>query len=235
MLPISNIQTSPIQAAQQLLITVADHWDSIHGQLIALQRAGDRWSWACKPIAVTLGKHGLQYAQGLVAWDEVSLKKEGDWKTPVGAFTLSGAFGYAPTANFTALPYCAVTEKHKAVDDPKSRYYNQIVRTDIVTEKDWQSAEDMLRQDDLYKWGIVVDFNKNPVVAGSGSCIFMHLWRDANRYTAGCTAMAESDMAFLLRWLRPVPKPVLVQGDRTTLNQLLPQLGLTAALPHLLA
>ena len=227
-LPIQSIQRTPIEQARQLLITRADSWSAITGQLWALEKKNEHWIQVRAPIPVTLGKNGLQWAQGLVTWSAPATKKEGDWKTPVGAFTLSGAYGYADAeeAAFVQLPYLPVTQQHKAVDDPNSRYYNQIVREDLVAEKDWQSAEEMKREDHLYQWGIIVDFNRKHIVPGGGSCIFMHLWRDANRYTAGCTAMAESDMTFLLRWLRPVPKPVLVQGDRTTLEKLLPELSL---------
>jgi len=227
-LPIQQVNQEPIREARQLLVTIANSWDAIHGQLLVLERSGDSWRPVRDAIPVTLGKNGLQWAQGLVEWSASETKKEGDWKTPVGAFTLSGAYGYADAsaAAFVQMPYLPVTKQHKAVDDPNSRYYNQIVREDLVAEKDWQSAEEMKRDDHLYKWGIVVDFNRKHIIPGGGSCIFMHLWRNPDRYTAGCTAMTEEDMLFLLRWLRPVPKPVLVQADKKKMNLLLEALGL---------
>lgn len=227
-LPIKVLHLEAIKAARQLVIVQADSWSSITGQLWALEQKDEQWTPVVAPLPVTLGKNGLTYGNGLVEWHAPDTKREGDWKTPVGAYTLSGAYGYATAADaeWVQLPYLAATPQHKAVDDPNSRYYNQIVREDLVADKDWTSAEEMVRQDHLYKWGVIVDFNRKNIVPGGGSCIYMHLWREANRYTAGCTAMAEEDMGFLLRWLRPVPKPVLVQGDKGTLQELLPALSL---------
>src|SRR5262249_47021952 len=50
---------------------------------------------------------------------------------------------------------------------------------------------------------------------GAGSCIFLHVWRDAASPTVGCTAMAKPALAELLAWLDPdallvvLPEPVL--------------------------
>jgi len=67
--------------------------------------------------------------------------------------------------------------------------------------------------DDLYKWGVVVAHNP-PAIPGAGSCIFLHVWKDARSATAGCTAMPEQDLVHLLRWLDPRARPVLVQMPR---------------------
>ena len=96
------------------------------------------------------------------------------------------------------------------VDDVKSAYYNQIVKPDTV-KKDWSSAETMRMKTDVYKYGIFVDYNVNPVIAGEGSCIFMHIWSKRTSPTAGCTAMTKDNILKLIRFLDKSQNPVLVQ------------------------
>jgi hypothetical protein len=76
---------------------------------------------------------------------------------------------------------------------------------------DWTGSERMLRPDELYRWGILVDHNTNPAVAGGGSCIFMHIWRGPGKPTVGCTAMPQAEIESLLGWLDPSRGPLLVQ------------------------
>jgi L,D-peptidoglycan transpeptidase YkuD (ErfK/YbiS/YcfS/YnhG family) len=60
----------------------------------------------------------------------------------------------------------------------------------------------MKRKDVLYKLGLVVDYNQRPVVAGAGSAIFIHIWRNENKGTAGCAALAESNLVQLVQSLK---------------------------------
>jgi len=69
----------------------------------------------------------------------------------------------------------------------------------------------MLRQDELYRWGILVDHNAGSPVAGNGSCIFMHIWRGPGEPTVGCTAMPAAEIEKVLGWLDPASQPLLVQ------------------------
>jgi D-alanyl-D-alanine dipeptidase len=96
------------------------------------------------------------------------------------------------------------------VDDSRSLYYNRIVDATLV-RPDWSSSEEMLRKDMLYRFGIVIEHNVNPVIAGRGSCIFLHIWEGAKNGTSGCTAISVEDMEMLLLWLIPEAKPILVQ------------------------
>jgi D-alanyl-D-alanine dipeptidase len=76
---------------------------------------------------------------------------------------------------------------------------------------DWNSSEHMLRSDDLYRWGVVVDHNADPPRPGAGSCIFLHIWRGPGQPTVGCTAMPQENLESVLGWLDPAKKPLLVQ------------------------
>ena len=108
------------------------------------------------------------------------------------------------------MPYVNLTSSVECVDDTASKFYNQVVDRSSVSP-DWNSSEHMLRSDDLYRWGILVEHNSAPAVAGGGSCIFMHIWRGPGQPTVGCTAMPQADLESLIAWLDPARTPLLVQ------------------------
>jgi D-alanyl-D-alanine dipeptidase len=112
-----------------------------------------------------------------------------------------------------------VDNKTFCVDDSKSAYYNQIVKTDTI-KKDWTSAETMRMKSDVYKFGVFVDYNVNPAIPAMGSCIFMHIWSGGTEPTAGCTAMKESDILKLIGFLDTKKNPILVQLPQSEYNKL---------------
>jgi D-alanyl-D-alanine dipeptidase len=146
-------------------------------------------------------------------------KKEGDNKAPAGIFHLGPAFGYAAAerASWIKLRYVPLTKSSEGVDDPRSRYYNQLVDRSKIARVDWHSSEKMLRADVLYKWGLVVAHNSS-ATPGAGSCIFLHIWRNSSAATAGCTAMPEQNLVSLLHWLDPAAHPILTQMPRKDYN-----------------
>ena len=87
-------------------------------------------------------------------------------------------------------------------------------------EQLWNSWEEMKRTDHLYELGAVVEHNAAPVVKGRGSAIFLHVWEAKGVPTAGCTAMAKNDLAALIRWLKPVKNPCLIQAPVDELERL---------------
>ena len=125
-------------------------------------------------------------------------KREGDGRSPSGIFGLSLAFGYA-AAGDTALPYRCCTMADRWVDDPDSPDYNRWVTAPHPA----RSAERMRRDDDLYEFGLVVDYNCDPAVPGAGSAIFVHVRDERGGGTAGCLALPRAEMVALLRRLRP--------------------------------
>ena len=88
----------------------------------------------------------------------------------------------------------------------------------------------MLRDDDLYKWGVFVEHNTKPTKPEYGSCIFFHLWRGPGKHTAGCTAMTENNMLDLIKWLDASKEPRLVQ----LVNEDYPEFAKNLALPEVI-
>ncbi|MGN1456571.1 MAG: L,D-transpeptidase [Acutalibacteraceae bacterium] len=120
---------------------------------------------------------------------------ENSKKTPLGFYQLGEGF-YIDEKPSTSYPMFKITDDTYWVDDPKSKYYNQ--KVEGTDNKDWKSAEHMISETDAYKYGIVINYNTDPVVANAGSAIFMHC---KNSTTSGCVAVPEDIMKTILEWL----------------------------------
>ncbi|MDD6488789.1 MAG: L,D-transpeptidase family protein [Clostridia bacterium] len=120
---------------------------------------------------------------------------ENSKKTPLGFYQLGEGF-YIDDKPSTSYPMFRITEDTYWVDDPKSVYYNQ--KVEGTEKKDWESAEHMISETDAYKYGIVINYNTDPVVANAGSAMFMHC---KNSATSGCVAVPEDIMKTILEWL----------------------------------
>ena len=73
-----------------------------------------------------------------------------------------------------------------------------------------KSFERMRRSDGLYQYGIVIGYNRHPVISGAGSAIFMHVWRGYNSPTSGCVAVNQRYLRKILHWLNRQEKPVIL-------------------------
>jgi L,D-peptidoglycan transpeptidase YkuD (ErfK/YbiS/YcfS/YnhG family) len=199
----------------QLILVIIPHWNAVSGKLYRWERASysDPWQEVGDPISITVGKNGMAWGLGL--HEEVLdplKKKEGDARAPAGIFALGTVFGDSQHSSYAInMPYLVVEEDLEAIDDPESRFYNQILRRSSVSAADWKSSEKMKEVGFLYALGIVVKHNENPPVPFAGSCIFIHIGSEPIEGTAGCTAMAEEDLIKLVSWLDEKKKPLLVQ------------------------
>lgn len=204
--------------SKQILLVLAEGWDSSVGHLQRFARAAAKADWAAVggAIPVSLGRSGLAWGRG---WhperhDSRPSKCEGDGRAPAGVFAIPALFGAQMPPEALCLPFVVATPGLKCVDDPASVHYNRFVDVDRGVHADWASCEDMLRSDERYILGAVVAHNRDPVVPGGGSCIFLHVWGGPGVPTAGCTAMAPADMRALACWLDGAANPVLVQLPR---------------------
>jgi len=223
----ASVSVLPSSCGQCIIVTTPS-WPASTGTLRAFDRAsGGNWRLHGQPVDVRLGSAGLAWGRGLFNDDHLPgpRKAEGDKKAPAGVFKLLFCFGYQQTAPDTRLRYRAIDAATVTVDDPRSRFYNQMLEATSVRHPDWKSAEKMRLPDDRYKWGIVVGHNVPPV-PGAGSCIFMHVWKNSATTTVGCTAMPEKALVNLLRWLDPAKHPLLVQMPAPVYGQMQSDPGL---------
>lgn len=201
----------------QLVVVTTPNLNASAGiiQLFERESALTSWHLVAKPEKAVIGRKGFAWSQNTprVLGDKKPLKKEGDKKTPAGFFYLSAIFGDASASRMGDLkmPYLRATHTLVCVDDVNSTYYNQIVDSSTVAKKDWKSHENMKRNDNLYRLGVVIDYNIFPTIKGNGSCIFLHIWRSSHSPTIGCTATAPKVMNKLVSWLELEKKPILVQ------------------------
>jgi L,D-peptidoglycan transpeptidase YkuD (ErfK/YbiS/YcfS/YnhG family) len=201
------------QSTKQLLLVIADDFDSDHALLQAYERSDKRWQKVFAPIRVNLGRNGLGWGEGLMAFahrDDEPVKHEGDGKSPAGLFSLDLFFGYEEEV--FAFAYKRVDGSTLCIDESGSAQYNQI----ITLEKDenasqrFKSFEYMKREDDLYRLGIVVGHNKK-ALKERGSCIFIHIEKAKGSATSGCTSLDEAQLMRLMRWLDRKKEPLLLQ------------------------
>jgi L,D-peptidoglycan transpeptidase YkuD (ErfK/YbiS/YcfS/YnhG family) len=211
----------PVPGSRQLVVVTTSDWNATTGWLRQYERVAGHPAW--RPVGdsvpVVVGRAGLAWGRG-VRGDprpDDPTKVEGDGKSPAGEFQLSHAFGYAPadSARWLRLRYLWATPALKCVDDPASARYNELIYQPAEGPPEWQSAEDMRRADEAYRWGIVVQHNSGWArEPGAGSCIFLHVWSGPSSSTVGCTAMDAGRLVELMRWLDPLRTPVLVQLPR---------------------
>lgn len=142
---------------------------------------------------------------GIVGRNGVSQKSgEGDYCTPFGLYSLGFAFGMENLDGLN-VEYRIINSNCYWVDDPESEYYNQWVETDTPV---WNSAEHLSDYTNSYRYGIVINYNMNPVVPGAGSAIFLHC--ATGDYTAGCVAVPEENMTDILRWVDSGKSPLII-------------------------
>jgi D-alanyl-D-alanine dipeptidase len=207
---------------KQLIVVTTKNWETPSGTLQRYEKT-DAWHKVGKSIDIKLGRNGLGWGIGLhsIPINAKHIKKEGDGKAPAGIFSLKQAFGYNPYV--VEYPYEVYKSTDHCVDDVKSKLYNKIVDSTKI-KRDYNSKEHMKFPKDYYKYGIVVNHNHIDEMGakkGAGSCIFIHIKKVP---TAGCTVMREDDMKEIIKWLDIKSEPLLVQGTKEVVIELLKQL-----------
>ena len=198
-----------IGKSRQLIFATNRDASSFLIEIHVLERKKGTWRLVFPSFIGTIGEKG--YAP-------LNKKKEGDGRSPTGIYSLGTAFGYSPSVA-TKMAYRQTTEEDFWVDDASSEDYNRWIKGRPKST----SAERMKREDDLYKYGVVIDYNVNPVIKGKGSAIFLHIWGGEGRPTVGCVAMSEEKVLRLLGWLDPAKKPLIIMGTEAELRAKEPQ------------
>lgn len=125
-------------------------------------------------------------------------KREGDGATPLGEWPLLGVLLRPDRVSPLplSLPWRWLRPDDGWSDDGRDPAYNRPVRHPHPF-----SAEHLWRDDGLYDAIVVLGHNMTPPVAGAGSAIFLHCWRDAAP-TEGCVAVEKAALLALLPRLR---------------------------------
>lgn len=189
------VSAAPPQHPDQVITVSVASSSSTTGVLEAWERQGERFTRVRGPIRVYVGEDG------------VGLASERRSRTPRGVFGLTDAFGRARDPG-TELPYTRVGLSHWWVSDVRSTHYNQMrVCSPGASCGFRQSRSEQLGTIDAYRYAIVIDYNREPVVPGRGSAFFLHV--SEGKPTQGCISMSTSDLKWLLRWLTPADEPII--------------------------
>ena len=119
-------------------------------------------------------------------------KREGDVKTPIGAFPILHAFG-RKTNPGTSMTWKAVT--------PNSYWADNVKRPD--TYNTWVESATKIGGEHLidyyqYDYAMAVGYNTAPRITGAGSAIFVHVKARDHWTTGGCISLEKDAMIELL-------------------------------------
>jgi len=149
-------------------------------------------------------------------------KREGDNMTPRGTYPLRACYWRPDKLDppKTALPLVPLRPNMGWCDDPEHVRYNQLVsipsppsaalnispthagRVEGVQPKpNFSSYETLWRDDDCYDLILSIGYNDDPILAGRGSAIFMHIAKPDYSGTEGCVALAKEDLLEVLAML----------------------------------
>lgn len=195
---------STAMSGKQLLVAVAEARDSTTASVYTLEHSPSGWQLLSGPLPAMIGRNGFA---------PFGEKREGDGRVPTGLFPLESAFGYGPSID-SRMPYRQATKNDLWVDDVNSPEYNTWVKRGETTARSFE----VMRLDDIrYRYGLVVGYNRSPVVKGYGSGIFVHVWLYNGYPTSGCVALDETELVRILGWLDPAKQPQILMGVREDL------------------
>lgn len=123
-------------------------------------------------------------------------KMEGDGATPVGTFALGRVFYRADRLKHppqTGLQTIPITPDMGWCDDPNHADYNQLIALPHPARH-----ERLWRDDGVYDVVVEVLYNTDPIVAGRGSAIFIHVAKPDYTPTEGCIALNMHELLVLL-------------------------------------
>ena len=122
-------------------------------------------------------------------------KKEGDYTTPRGIFGLGNIYYRSDRIQKpqTKLKTIILKKDMGWCDDPKSKFYNKLIK---IRKKTKFSYEKLYRKDYKYDLLILIKYNYKKVIRHNGSAIFLHLTKNYSS-TRGCIALQKKDFLIL--------------------------------------
>lgn len=211
-------------SCKQLIVGLAENWDSSSLTVTRFEKdSTNNWRAVGRSIPARLGPGGLAWGNGIHPVPPQSLvKQEGDGKTPAGVFPLGKVYGYAPSATIPpSQTYIQLQQGDLWISDPHDPYYNEFIRLGRPPHTAWEHRGAMRLNDPAHALKLFIGHNSgNTKRAGAGSAIFFHIWREGGKKaTAGCTAMALTNLRQLVAWVSPQQNPLYVLLPRSVYQQ----------------
>lgn len=146
-----------------------------------------------RKIASSVGRGGVGIKQS-----------EGDGITPVGKWTFEQVFYRADRIQKpkTILSTLTIEPNHGWCDEANDLQYNKLIKLPYSA-----SHENLWRDDCAYNLILTTNYNRDPIISGKGSAIFIHLARTDNEGdflpTEGCLGLQQADLEELLSTITP--------------------------------
>jgi L,D-peptidoglycan transpeptidase YkuD (ErfK/YbiS/YcfS/YnhG family) len=194
---------------RQLIVGIADAWESGEGRIQCFQRDGKAWQAVSPPQRVLFGKNGLAWGIGVAGQKEPGRHKaESDKRAPAGIFALGKVYTYEtalpPGADY---PFYTVSAADAWIEDPALPHYNEHIVIDLKNPPPWFKKQQMKQGDFAHHWKIEIRHNADSPQPGAGSAIFFHIQRGPNKHSSGCTTMPQPILLSIIRWLRAGANP----------------------------
>ena len=206
-----------------LILVTATNMNTPIASVQLFQRETEHAPWhavnASEPAV--LGHSGMAWGADFhgIALRGEPLKTEGDMRSPGGIYRVGRSFGFAASSRPAYLQL--LPRKTVCVDDSSSPAYNTITTRAAIGSN--VHTEDM--SGNLYRRGLVIDYPTD-AAAKSGSCIFIHVWRAAERGTSGCVGLPEPRVASLQDFSeRPTAVAILPHGAMGRFADCLPEIA----------
>ncbi len=194
-------------AAQLILVTPmgADQANAI-AETFVRSAHGQAWRPVGGMRSAVVGLKGVAWGAGFrhFAMPGEPLKQEGDKRSPMGIYAMGPTFGFEEADYPGHLKL--QTDQHICVEEPGAVNYGRIVPRGEVGEG---VKFDQMRSEQLYRKGLVVNYPADSANK-AGSCIFVHVWRQPGKGTAGCVALDEADVADLQAWASAAPTAIAI-------------------------
>jgi L,D-peptidoglycan transpeptidase YkuD (ErfK/YbiS/YcfS/YnhG family) len=200
-------QLADTGSARQLVTVASLRPSSQTGAARIWEKRGDCWARVAGPWTAWLGIRGIS-----------EHKREGDLKTPSGAFGVQPVmYGVGPNPG-VRYRYHRVVCGDWWVEDPRSPFYNRFRHVRCGASPPFRTtSEDMSKSPSSYRHLSVIDYNTHPIVPGRGSGIFLHV--SHGNATLGCVALPLPRLVQVLRWFDPTKHPLIVIGTRGSIRK----------------
>lgn len=176
----------PASNAKQMLVVAAFDENATDGWISLHEKKSDG-SWV-----MTMTTPGFLGKKGL------GKTKEGDAKTPTGIYHFNRAFGIADDPG-CKIPYVKADDNtYWSGDLREGGHYNELVNLKDHPNLDTDNSEHILDYPYHYQYALNISYNEAGT-PGLGSGIFLHCFGPAKPFSAGCVAIPEDHMRYVMQ------------------------------------
>ena len=172
-------------------------------QLVVVGGVGQTTAWISMHQKDKNGTwHQIMTTPGFIGKAGLGKTKEGDAKSPVGAFRFNKAFGIAGDPG-CALPYTKVDNNtYWSGDQRPGMQYDRMVDIRKYPDLDKENSEHIIDYKEHYQYCLNINYNTLHT-PGLGSALFMHCFGPNKPFTGGCIAVPKDKMLFVMKHVNP--------------------------------